>query len=119
MLHKKRKKQLANAIPANLVTEMAEPRIARSAKIAQLKLDAMRTPEEPSVTVPGSVDKIIPSRSARQPEKAQIAVAGDESHRRIRIENELTDEHGDAVKLRKGIRVEVTVTARVSPPKLP
>ena len=31
----------------------------------------------------------------------QIAVAGDESHRKLRIENELTDEHDDGVKLRK------------------
>src|ERR1700719_2712015 len=119
MVHKKLRKQPANDIPANLVTEMKEPRIARSARIAQLMLDTKRTPEQPSATLPGSVDKIIPSLSATQPEKAQIAVAGDKAHRKLRIENDLTDEHGGAVKLRKGARVDVTVAASVSPPKLP
>ena len=118
MVYKKRGKQLANAIPASLVMEMARPRIAKSAKIAQLKLDTTRTPEQPSATVPGSVDGIIPSFSASQPEKAQIAVSGDESRRRLRIENELTDEHGDGVKLKKGAHVKVTVTASILPPKL-
>ena len=62
--------------------------------------------------MPGTVDKIIPSRRPRQPEKAQIGVdkAG-RPHRDFRIENTLTDEHGDDVKLKKGAHVEVTVTA--------
>jgi hypothetical protein len=89
MLHKKSGKQLPNAMPASLVAEMARPRIAKSAKIAQLNLDTTRTPEQPSTIVPGSVDRIIPSQSASQPEKAQIAVAGDKSHRKLRIDNEL------------------------------
>ena len=45
-------------------------------------------------------------------EKAQIAV--DEAgprHRDIRIDNSLTDENGDDVRLKKGARVEVTVAA--------
>jgi len=46
-------------------------------------------------------------------EKAQIAVVGDESHRKLRIENEFTDEHGADVKLKKGARVKVTVTASI------
>jgi hypothetical protein len=29
---------------------------------------------------------------------------------KLRIENSLTDEHGDEIKLEKGARVEVTVT---------
>jgi hypothetical protein len=118
MLHRKSGKQLPNAMPASLVAEMARPRIAKSAKIAQLNLDTTRTPERPSTIVPGSVDRIIPSQSASQPEKAQIAVAGDKSHRKLLIENELIDEHGDGVKLKKGARVDVTVTASILPPKL-
>jgi hypothetical protein len=41
--------------------EMAEPRMARSAKIAELNLDTARTPEQPSVSMAGTVDKIISS----------------------------------------------------------
>jgi len=62
--------------------------------------------------MPGRVDKIIPSRSRRRPEEAQIRV--DKAARRYRdlhIENSLTDEHGDEVKLKKGARVDVTIAA--------
>jgi hypothetical protein len=66
--------------------------------------------------MPGTVDKIIPPRP-HQPEKAQIAVGGTgQRYRDLRIENTLTDEHGDDVKLEKDDRVEVTVTAE---PKTP
>jgi hypothetical protein len=71
-----------------------------------------RIPEQPSVTVPGTVDKIIPSPRPSEPEKAQIAVKeADHGYQELRIENTLTDEHGDDVKLKKGAHVEVTVTA--------
>ena len=91
---------------------MEKPRIARSAKIAEMNLDTTRIPEQPSVSMPGTVDKIIPSRSPSQPEEAQIAVEGADSQKQdLRIENTLTDEHGDDVRLKKGAPVEVTVTA--------
>ena len=62
-------------------------------------------------TMPGTVDKIIPSPRPSQPEKAQIAVdEADHQYRNLRIENTLTDEHGDDVRLKKGAHVEVTVT---------
>jgi hypothetical protein len=62
--------------------------------------------------MPGTVDKVIPSPGPSQPEEAQIAVDRDDRlHRDFRIENTLTDEHGDDVKLKKGAHVEVTVTA--------
>jgi hypothetical protein len=49
--------------------------------------------------MPATVDRIVPSRRT-QPEKAQIAVDGaDDRHRDLRIENVLTDEHGDDVRL--------------------
>jgi hypothetical protein len=51
MLHKKRGKQLPNTIPASLVTEIALPRMAKSAKIALLNLATTRTPEQPSAIV--------------------------------------------------------------------
>jgi hypothetical protein len=47
-----------------------------------------------------------------QPEKAQINVdRTDHRHRNLRIENTLTDEHGNDVKPKKGAHVQVTVTA--------
>ena len=112
MLRKKSKKEPRDATYATVKKEMAEPRMARSARITGLNLDTARTREQPSTTMPGTVDKIIPSPRPSQPEEAQIAVdkAG-RPHRDFRIENTLTDEHGDDVKLKKGAHVEVTVRA--------
>jgi hypothetical protein len=74
---------------------------------------SLRIPEQPSTTMSGTVYKIISSRRPSQPEKAQIAVDG-ANHwlRDLRIENTLTDEHGDDVRLKKGAHVEVTITAK-------
>ena len=95
---------------------MAKPRMTRSARIAELNLDTGRIPEQPSAAMRGIVDKIIPSSGPSQPEKAQIAVDGaDRNYRDLRIENTLTDEHGDDVRLEKGGHVEVTVTAEPKP----
>jgi len=69
-------------------------------------------PEKSSVTMPGTVEKIIPSVHPSGPEKAQIALeGGDELYREIRIENSLTNENGDEVRLKKGAEVEITVEA--------
>jgi hypothetical protein len=93
--------------------EMAKSRTSRSARIKALNLDTSRIPEQPSTSVPGTVDKIIPSTHPSQPEKAQIVVDGaDGRHRDFRIENTLTDENGEDVRLKKGAHVEVTVTAK-------
>jgi len=68
--------------------------------------------EKPSVTLPGKVEKIIPPLAPSEPEKAQILVEGaDTLYREIRIENSLTDENGDEVRLKKGAEVDVTVEA--------
>jgi len=107
------KKESSKAIRAIIMEEKAKPRMARSAKIAELNLDTARIPEQPSVTLPGTVYKIVPASHPSHPEKAQIAVGGaDRQYRDLRIENTLTDEHGDDVKLKKGAHVEVTVTDR-------
>jgi hypothetical protein len=112
MLHKKSKKELGNATHASVKKEMAKPRIAKSVRIAELNLDAARIPEHPSAIMAGTVHKIIPSARPSQPEKAQIEVDGaDAQYRDLRIENALTDEHGDDVRLKKGAHVQVTVTA--------
>ena len=115
---KKAKKKPGNSTRASVKKEMAKPRMSRSGRIAELNLDTARIREQPSTTMPGTVDKIIPSPRRSVPEKAQIAVdrRTDHRHQDLRIENTLTDEHGDDVKLKKGAHVEVTVTAE---PKTP
>ncbi len=111
MLHKKTRKKIGNASLASVNKEMAKPRRARSARIAELNLDTARISEPPSTTMPGTVNKVILSLGPNQPEKAQIRLDGaDQRHRDLRFENALTDEHGDDVKLKKGAHVEVTVT---------
>jgi hypothetical protein len=112
MLHKKSKKESADATRASVQKEMEKPRMARSARIMELNLDPARVPEQPSTTMPGTVHKIIPAPRPSQTEKAQIAVDGaGQRYQKFRIENALTDEHGYNVRLKKGARVEVTVTA--------
>jgi hypothetical protein len=67
--------------------------------------------ENASVTVPGKVEKIIEA-SRGEPEKAQVSIEkADTLYREIRIENSLTDENGNEVRLKKGAEVEVTVEA--------
>src|SRR6266446_3728705 len=59
--------------------------------------------EKPSTTLPGTVEKIIKPLSTDDPEKAQITVEGaDHLYREIRIENTLTDENGEKVRLKRG-----------------
>ncbi len=112
MLRKKGKRESGDATRASVMKEIAKPRMARSVRIAELNLDTTRIPEDPSVTMSGTVDKIISASAPGQPEKAQISVGGaDRGYQDLRIESTLTDEHGDDVRLKKGAHVEVTVTA--------
>jgi hypothetical protein len=112
MLRRKAERELRNATRASVEKEMAKPRMARSARIAEQNMDTARIAEHPSTTMPGTVNKIIPSPHPSKPEKAQITLAGGERrHRELRIENTLTDENGDNVNLKKGAHVEVTITA--------
>ncbi|HTR64372.1 MAG TPA: hypothetical protein VMH85_01275 [Terriglobales bacterium] len=71
--------------------------------------------ENPSITLPGTVEKIIKPPHPSMPEKAQIAVEGAEDfYKEIRIENSLTDEDGNEVGLKQGAQVEVTIEAEPS-----
>jgi hypothetical protein len=116
MMRKNSKQKLDDEARADLKKELAKPRMARSAKIAELKRDITRTPEQPSTTMPGTVSKIIRSLRPSQPERAQISIDGaDLGYRQIRIENALTDEHGDDVRLKKDGQVEVTVSSEPTP----
>jgi hypothetical protein len=68
--------------------------------------------ENPSTTLPATVEKIITSPSPREPEKAQISVEGaDHLYRELRIENTLIDEEGREVRLKPGAEIEVTIEA--------
>lgn len=69
----------------------------------------MSRKRKPRVTLPGTVEKIIPSRYS-EPEKAEIAVEGaDPLYKEIRIENTFQDEDGKEVGLKPGADVEVTL----------
>jgi hypothetical protein len=60
----------------------------------------------------GTVQKIIKPAFPGQPEKAQIDIEGaDELYREIRIENMVTDEHGEKVGLKPGAEVDIIVEA--------
>jgi hypothetical protein len=71
-----------------------------------------RADEKAAVTLPGTVEKIIPSLHPDEPEKAQITVEGAEDlYREIRVENTLQDGSGNEVSLKTGADVEVTIEA--------
>jgi hypothetical protein len=71
-----------------------------------------RAPEKATVTLPGTVERIIRPIVPQEPEKAQIAVEGaDDLYREIRVENTLQDGAGQQVKLKEGAKVEVTIEA--------
>ncbi len=68
--------------------------------------------DKASVSLVGTVQKIIPPIMPGQPEKAEIAVhAADELYREIRVENTLKNSDGNEVSLKKGADVEVTIEA--------
>lgn len=66
---------------------------------------------KPSVTLPGTVEKVIESQFT-EPEKAEISVQGaDDLYKEIRIENTMQDGEGKEVKLKAGAEVKVTIEA--------
>lgn len=68
--------------------------------------------EKLSTTLTGTVEKIIQSPFEGEPDKAQIAVEGaDDLYKELRVENSLENEKGEAVELKKGAKVEVTIQA--------
>ncbi len=66
--------------------------------------------DKPSTTLPATVDRIIKPLFDNEPEKAQIAVEGaDHLYRELRIENALTGEDGERLRLKEGAEVQVTI----------
>lgn len=71
--------------------------------------------ERPSITLPGVVEKVIPSLHPEGADKAQISVEGaDHLYREIRVDNTLRDKDGNEVELKKGAEVDVTIAADAS-----
>ena len=65
-----------------------------------------------SVTLAGTVEKIIKPPHPSLPEKAQIGIeGGDDLYREIRVNSLMTDAHGQEFELKKGAEVEVTIHA--------
>jgi hemolysin activation/secretion protein len=65
-----------------------------------------------AVTLPGTVEKLIPPIAPGEQEKAQISVEGAEPlYREIRVKNRLQDAAGEPVGLKEGTQVEVTIEA--------
>jgi hypothetical protein len=60
----------------------------------------------------GKVQKVLKPIVPLEPEKAQISVdEADELYREIRVENALTDENGERVRLKPGAEVDVILEA--------
>ena len=56
--------------------------------------------DEPSTTLPGTVEKIIKPIDPREPDKAQIDIeAAEDLYREIRIDNTLKNSKGEEVSL--------------------
>jgi hypothetical protein len=64
-----------------------------------------------STTLPGTVDRIIKAPHGGR-ERVQIGVEGaDHVYKDIRIENALTDDLGQEVRLEPGAKVEITIAS--------
>ena len=72
------------------------------------------TSKKPTATKAATVQKVIEPLHPALPEMAEIVIeGGDDLYRELRIENTLTDEKGNQVKLKPDTHVEVTVEAHV------
>ena len=74
--------------------------------------DSDSTEGESSVTMAGTVEKIIKPIHPSLPEKAQISVeGGDDLYREIRVDSVVTNAQGQEFELKQGAKVEVTIHA--------
>jgi len=69
--------------------------------------------EKIAVTLPGTVQKIIPSFTKDDTDKAEIVIEGaDPLYKEIRVDNVLQDKRtGEEVELKPGAEVDVTIEA--------
>jgi len=74
--------------------------------------DEKDTEKKPNVTLPGTVEKIIPAIGNDIPEKVEIKIEGaDDLYREVRIENKVIDAEGNPARLERGAEVDVTIQA--------
>lgn len=74
--------------------------------------DSIPADANATITLLGTVEKVIPSVGPRVPEKAQIAIEGaDHLYREVRVDNTLQDGGGEEVALKLGAEVNVTIEA--------
>lgn len=60
----------------------------------------------------GTVHKVFKPIGPGKPEKAEISIEeADDLYREVRVENVLTDENGEKVRLKPGAEVDVIVEA--------
>jgi hypothetical protein len=80
-----------------------------------LKRGLLKMPEKPSVTLPGTVEKLISSTSPQAAGTAQINLdAPHELYRELRVESTLINASGGKVSLKAGSPVQVTITAEAA-----
>ena len=71
--------------------------------------------ERTTITLVGTVEKVIPAIGEYQAEQAQITVTGaEELYREIRVENAFRNAAGSPVRLSLGAEVEITIATRSS-----
>jgi hypothetical protein len=66
---------------------------------------------ESSVTMAGTVEKIIKPLHPSLPEKAQIGIECGDLYREIRVDSVVTNAQGQEFELKKGAEIEVTIHA--------
>lgn len=108
--------QSASPVPEELGVFGVRPRamynLGNVVAVSTANFPEVLMTDNPSTTLPATVEKIIKPFTPEEPEKAQISIEGaDHLYREIRIENTLTDENGEKVKLKPGAEVQVTVEA--------
>ena len=77
------------------------------------KSERSKDGERASVTLPGTVQKIIPPSVSDEKEKAEISIETAEPlYKEIRVDNVLQDKNtGETVELKPGVSVDVTIEA--------
>ncbi|HEY6128887.1 MAG TPA: hypothetical protein VIW23_11960 [Candidatus Acidoferrum sp.] len=84
----------------------------KSSKEEDKEKDEKDSSEKATVTLPGTVEKIIPAIGNLVPERAQINIeGGEELYREIRVDNQLKDADGNPVSLKTGAEVDVKIEA--------
>jgi hypothetical protein len=100
--------------PANLSIQghPGYPRPSRPRKKREVFRGAIVANEnDVSVTLPATVEKVLPERDA-EPEKIRISVDGcDELFSEFHVENTIKNESGDSVTLKRGANIEATINA--------